>query len=194
MMATNGEAVSLESSARYINILIVIDTDYVKATYKTLSTNSASPTFIPNTDTSCQFMIVTGSRGPVTDQGKASPKFSANPNDTVVFFGQSVYGNSDDAVIIYGIRPYGGSLNVFNPFHVTVVERNGAAFPNENSVTDNGLPATHAHANFISLNSTVRRAGEELFYVDFGLYTLDDKGETQNLLGYYSWEPKITVL
>lgn len=180
-------ATALDASAQSINVLIVIDTEYVKAHYPNPSQDPNNPTGI---DHNSQFMICTGSRGTVSGQGTADLTFTANPGDFVSFFGQSVYGNADDAVIIYGINYWQGD-HVFNPFVVDTVSRTGAAVPNVN--TANGLPAAHIPASFISLDSRVKAQGTENFYVFFGLYTLDATGETQNLYGYYYWDPTIKV-
>jgi hypothetical protein len=180
-------ATALEASAVSITVLIVIDTEYVKAHFPNPSQDPASPTGI---DHSSQFMICTGSRGIISGQGTADLSFKANPGDFVSFFGESIYGNADDAVIIYGIKFWSGD-NVFNQFVPNAVARTGAVFPD--STTSNGLPAVHGPANFISLDSRVAKQGKENFYVYFGLYTLDSSGETQNLLGYYYWDPSITV-
>jgi nematocidal protein AidA len=178
---------ALAAAAVSINVLIVIDTEYVKSHWPNPSTDPNNPTGI---DHNSQFMICTGSRGIISGQGTADLNFKANPGDFVSFFGQSIYGNADDAVIVYGIKYWSGA-QVFNQFVPDAVSRTGAAVPDVN--TSNGLPATHVPANFISLDSKVARSGTENFYVQFGLYTLDNTGETQNLLGYYYWDPTITV-
>ena len=180
-------ATAADASAVTINVLIVIDTEYVKSTYPNPSQDPNNPTGINH---SSQYMLVTGSRGVISGQGTADLNFKANPGDYVSFFGQSIYGNADDAEIIYGIKYWSGT-NVFNQFVPDVVARTNAVFPNVN--TSNGLPAVTGPANFISLDSKVARGGTENFYVYFGLYTLASDGETQQLFGYYYWDPTITV-
>jgi nematocidal protein AidA len=175
------------TSAVSITVLVVIDTEYVKAHFPNPSTDPNNPTGI---DHNSQFMLCTGSRGIISGQGSADLNFKANPGDFVSFFGQSIYGNADDAVIIYGIKFWQGA-QVFNQFVPDAVSRTGAAVPDV--TTSNGLPAAHIASNFISLDSRVAKQGTENFYVQFGLYTLDGSGETQNLLGYYYWDPTITV-
>ncbi|MFW8643095.1 AidA/PixA family protein [Rhizobium beringeri] len=58
---------ALAASPQQVNILVVIDTEYVKAHYPPNS-SSDSP---PGIDHNSQFMICTGSRGDVTGQGSA---------------------------------------------------------------------------------------------------------------------------
>jgi hypothetical protein len=174
------------ASAVTINVLIVIDTEYVKTNWPNPSQDPAHPTGINH---SSQFMICTGSRAPVTGQGTADLTFTAFPGDFVAFFGESIYANSDDAVIVYGINYWSGD-NVFNQFVPNQVQRTGAVVPD--GTTSNGLPAKQITSNFMSLDSKVKGKGQENFYVYFALYTCND-GENQTLLGYYYWDPTIIV-
>lgn len=177
----------LESSAQQINVLVVIDTEYVKTHYPNPSQDPTHPTGI---DHNSQYMICTGSRGIVSGQGSADLNFRANPGDLVAFTGVSVYDNSDDAVIVYGIQYWKGD-QVFNQFVPNLVTRKGAVMPDPS--TENGLPALQAQIDFSSFDSKVRNGGTENFYVIFALYKLDDSGENQQLFGYYYWDPAITV-
>ncbi|MDD3224119.1 MAG: inclusion body family protein [Clostridium sp.] len=177
----------LKSSNEDINIMIVIDTDYVKQTYPNPSQIMDNPTGIDHTS---QFMICTSPRGIISGQGTADLNFKANPGDHVSFRGTSIYGNSDDAIIVYGIKHWQGN-KVFNNFTTDLVERNRVAMPNIDS--DNGLPAITAVGDFISYDSQVRKSGQENFYVQFALYDLQEDGNTQKLVGFYYWDPGITV-
>lgn len=180
---------SLKSSSSVdINIMIVIDTDYVKNHYPNASQDPNNPTGI---DHSSQFMVCNSSRGIIGGQGTADLNFRANVGDYIAFRGTSIYGNSDDAIIVYGIKPWSG--NVFNSFVTDQVTRTNAISPDPDSPSNNGLPGKAGVGNFISYESKVRGSGVENFYVRFALYTLGDDGNTQELLGYYYWDPTITV-
>ncbi|HEX2926291.1 MAG TPA: inclusion body family protein [Ruminiclostridium sp.] len=174
-----------KSSSEDINVMIVIDTDYVKTNYPNPSQDPNNPTGI---DHKSQFMICTDPRGIISGQGTADLNFKACPGDEVSFRGTSIYGNSDDAVIIYGIKYWSGD-NVFNTFLPNLVRRKGAVVPS----IPNVLPPNKVTMDFISYDSKVAMGGTENFYVYFALYTLDDNKETQNLFGYYYWDPTITV-
>lgn len=175
------------SSPVNINVMIVIDTDYVRSHYPNPSKDSNNPTGI---DHNSQFMICVDPRGIISGQGTADLSFKANVGDYVSFRGTSIYGNSDDAVIVYGIKYWSGT-NVFNNFTCNLVERTGAAVPDTS--TQCGLPAKNILVDFTSLDSKIAKAGKENFYVYFALYELDGSAEKQNLVGYYYWDPSVTV-
>lgn len=175
------------ASSETINVLIVIDTDYVKAHYPNGSKDKDHPTAI---DHSSQFMICADPRGVVSGQGTFDLVFKANEGDIVSFRGTSIYQNSDDAVIVYGIRHWSGD-QVFNTFVTNMVTLTGAVQPDRTQL--DGLPANNVPQSFTSLDSKVGQAGTENFYVYFALYTLDATGENQNLFGYYYWDPQIQV-
>ncbi len=175
------------SSSVSIDVLVVIDTEYVKEHYPNPSTDPGNPTGINH---SSQFMIASDPRGIVSGQGTADLNFRANTGDFVSFRGTSIYQNSDDAIIIYGIRYWSGD-KVFGRFTPNLITRSGAVIPDPGS--ENGLPANHIALSFSSLDSRVSKRGTENFYVDFALYTLSENGEDQELLGYYYWDPTISV-
>lgn len=178
----------IESSSESIQVLVVIDTEYVKAHYPNPSKDPNAPTGI---DHNSQFMIANDPRGVISGQGTADLNFKANAGDFVSFAGTSIYANADDAVIVYDIQ-YWQKDRVFNHFVPNLVTRKKAVMPDPDS--NNGLPAIQAPIIFSTLDSRVRQSGTEDFYVKFALYTLDPKdGDSQVLFGYYYWDPTITV-
>ncbi|REC48927.1 inclusion body family protein [Chryseobacterium pennipullorum] len=177
----------LSASSQEIDVLVVIDTDYVRAHYPNPSKDPNNPTGI---DHNSQHMIVSNANA-ISGQGSADLNFSAKVGDTVSFRSTSIYQNSDDAVIIYNIKYWSGD-QVFNNFVYDAVERKQAVVPNYSS--PNGLPANTADITFSSFDSKVKATGKENFYVQFALYILDPNNSNQQiLLGYYYWDPTITV-
>ena len=176
------------STAVSIDILIVIDTEYVKKNCA-ISKDKNKPAGM---DHNSQFMLCTGSRGIVSNQGKADLGFQAKVGDYVSFRGVSIYQNSDDAVIIYAITKFSG-VEVFNQFNANSLTRTKAVQPDPKSISRDGLPALNVPQNFLSLDSRVGASGTEGFMVTFALYTLASDGQTQDLYGYYTWDPTITV-
>jgi len=175
------------SSDNSIEILVIIDTDKLKKAYP--NGGSKDPNNPTQIDHSYEFMYCAGA--PSQNAGSGNLSFKANPGDFVSFYGTSIYANSDDAVIVYGIVPIAGQPNVFNNFQVDLVTRNQAVEPNPN--TQNGIPAQTTQITFSTLTARVNKGGQsENFWVQFGLYTLVN-GETQQLYGYFAWDPTITV-
>jgi hypothetical protein len=181
--------VQLNASMQEINVLVVVDTEYVKTHYPNPSKDPLRPTGI---DHAHQYMLCTGSRGIIGGQGSGDLEFRANVGDIVAFTGVSISDNSDDAVIVYNIQHFSGA-QVFNQFSADVITRNGAVQPNSDSPSRNGLPAVQKPTNFSMFESRVRQGGREGFGVSFALYTLNANGQNQDLYGYYWWDPYITV-
>lgn len=176
-----------KSSSQEINILVVIDTDYVRANYPNPSKDPNNPTGI---DHNSQHMIVSNSNA-ISGQGSAELNFKARAGDNISFRSTSIYQNSDDAVIIYNIKFWSGK-EVFNNFLYNAVIRKQAVVPKYES--HNGLPPNFTDITFSSFDSKVRTTGTENFYVQFALYILDPQNsDRQILFGYYSWDPTITV-
>lgn len=174
-------------TSKFIDILAVIDTDYIKRTY------GPKPNSTPNTpfdiDHNSEYMICINSRGTVKGQATADIEFQAYPGDHISFRATSADQNSDDAVILYNIQKFGGT-DVFNRFVCNIVTRNRAVEPDPASI--NGLPPKFVTESFTSLDSVVARGGKENFQVCIAVYTTV-KGQEQQLYGYYRWDPTITV-
>ena len=191
-MAEQPDATALESSAKVINVLVVIDTEAFKERFpvKQASPNPARPERLVWEDmTNHVFMIVSGADD-VQNQGTAKLNFTVSAGDFVSFAGTSIYANADDAVILYGIEYASGTTyHLFNPFVTNTTVLSGAAMPNPGGFPGtepiNGMPAIQAPANFASVSAMARQEGSEYYYVDFALYT-KDKGK-QVLYGYYAW-------
>ena len=177
----------LAASSQAINVFVVIDTEKIKNGGYAISKDKNKPVGIRHDS---QYMLVTGARKVIAGQGTADLHFMANVGDIVGFTGTSFYDNSEDAVIVYGIQRFAG-VEVFNRFVSNKVTRNRAVEPN--TETDDGLPAVPVKLNFSTYDSKVRNSGREDFYVLIALYTLAADGQTQELHGYYYWDPTITV-
>ncbi|MDD5271981.1 MAG: inclusion body family protein [Methylovulum sp.] len=168
-------------------ILMVINTESVKARYVAPSKNAGRPTSIDN---SGQFMLSSGVGHISGNPVNADLAFLANKGEEVSFRAVSVYGNSDDAVILYGMKHCSGN-KVFRAFKSNLVTLEGAVEPD--NASDNGLPAVLESMNFASLDTKVAMPGVENLYINFALYALADDGQTQQLYGYFQWESTISV-
>lgn len=181
------------TSSQVIDIMVVIDTDYVKDYMKkrnlSPSTKSDSPVPI---DHIAKYMIVPSGNA-LLGQATGDLNLKARNGDRVSFRGSSIYQNSDDAVIIYGFQKYSGD-EIFNgnPMYYDVVDRKLAAVPDHTK--KDGLPAIPANVNFYSYDATIGRTGIGNYTLNFALYTLDpNNSDRQILYSYCCWDPTITV-
>jgi nematocidal protein AidA len=176
----------LTASSVQIDILVVIDTEYITNNYP----KNTDPTQAQGINHSSQYMICYSPRGINSGQGTADLSFKANVGDNVSFRATSIQQNSDDAVIIYGVT-YWKNDKVFNSFTTNIITRNRAVQPNPDQL--NGIPPVLTIQNFTSYDSKIARNGTENFYVYIAVYTTGDDGQTQELYGYYYWDPQVVV-
>jgi nematocidal protein AidA len=168
-----------------INILSVIDTDYIL--------NNYPPTQDPDNpvtvDSQAAHMICTNARGTVSGEGSTDLVFKARKGDYVFIRGMSMTANSDAAVIIYNVQEE-DQHNIFSAFSVDETSVEDAAEPNPEYV--NGIPAAYRTADFSALRAKVKKHGTATLTIQFGVYTLE-QGEAQALYGYFEWTAKIKV-
>lgn len=176
----------LRATAEQIDVLVVIDTEYIKNKFP----KNSNPDAAQGIDHLSQYMICYSPRGIVSGQGTADLSFKANVGDNVSFRGTSIDQNSDDAVILYGIKYWKGD-RVFNSFTTNIVSRNRAVQPDPSK--PNGIPPIQTKQNFTSYDSKIGSGGTENFYVYIAVYTMGSDGQTQELYGYYYWDPQVVV-
>ena len=179
----------LGASPQEINMLVVIDTDFVKKYHSKPSQRIDKPTAIIHYGV---YMICTGSRGIIAGQGSDHLNLRANPGDLASFSAVGSHNNSDDAAIIYDIQHLKKD-QIFNRFAPNIVTRKNAVMPNEDSSSQNGMPPVQTKLSFSNCDSKVRNSGTEDLEVRFALYGLSADGQSQDLFGYFSWDPTITI-
>nr|WP_315030550.1 inclusion body family protein [uncultured Chryseobacterium sp.] len=185
----------LNASSQEIDVMIVIDTDYVKDYIKAKGlTPSTDKNHAVAIDHKSQYMVVPSAHV-VAGQATADLNFKGRAGDTVCFRGSSVSQNSDDSIIIYRVEKYGG-VDVFygNPFEYEFVDRTSAAVPNPKSSDRDGMPSVPGNVTFASLDARIGHIGTGNYYIYFGLYTLDPNDSSKQILySYCYWDPTITV-
>jgi nematocidal protein AidA len=180
----------LNSSNIFTQILIVIDTEYVKAHYPMQRKPLwKKPVQIAHDS---QYLFAYDPRGINSGQGSGDLDLNAWLGDGIDFACTSIYQNSSDAVILYGVQEHAGD-NIFSPFSAVTIERADAVTPDSQSPNYNGLPPLHDPQNFNKLLSRVIDEGKADLLIQFGLYTLDSDGQAQNLYGYFSWDPTVSI-
>ncbi len=175
-----------------IHILFVVDTAAIATWCKDSKTppsqQMAEPTPLPSSLNDSLRFICDSSRGIVSGQGAYNLHFKAKVTDVVSFVGTSIEANANSAVIVYGFTKRKGD-DVFNQFQQNFVERDYAVVPTEGT----GVPPALQKISFASYNSAVKRSGTESFDLSFAQYFLKDDNLTQELFGYFIWDPTITV-
>lgn len=181
-----------------VDILVVVDTNYLKEKHPNPSKNPKSPTPLSHED----LYMICAATNLSANQATADLAVKARPRDVVSFRGTSISANSDDAVIVYGIEHWTPtdkpSDYIFNRFEANTVTLEKAVSLDPNGPPldpgDVGLNVTHGPKTFLSLDSTVSKAGTEFFYVYIAVFELDSSTEEQQTLyGCYYWDPSIVV-
>ncbi|MBP0017504.1 MAG: inclusion body family protein [Cyanobacteria bacterium SBLK] len=179
-----------------VEILIVIDTQYIKDTYGRAGTVD-NPKGVNHHS---QYMIADYNHV-VEGQGTADLVIKAGPRDTVKFTATSTTANSDDAVIVYGIEHWdksdcyghGPSIPIMNPPTSNIIYMEKAVMP---SPGGDGLPPTQKEASFASLDSQLNgRKGAECYKAKIAIFSLNDDQVSQgpDAYGYYYWDPAVIV-
>ncbi len=175
--------------ARQINVLVIIDTAYVKYAYGK-NENISQPRHIAREG---QFMVSTGSSAIIHAQETGELQLPLEIGDRVAIRVTSLCGNTSDAVIPYRVRRLWGT-RVFAPFEHVFLARDGAVQPDPDSPTHNGLPPLARPTHFSNFDSTVIAHGTERFEIVFALYVLSSNGQCQDPFGYYAWNPTISIV
>ncbi|MCA8302247.1 inclusion body family protein [Burkholderia seminalis] len=172
-------SINLDPTAQQIDILAVVDTEYIKTRYPNPSKQPGAPTAI---DHRAVRLLYTGARGGAIGNGAAESRLTLLPGDTVSLRAVSLYGNADEAVLVYQVSHLFGQ-QVFNQFTQDFLEVTAVQL---NPETSDGLPPLKKSHTFVSIGAKARTSGIETLGACFGLYTLERS--TQELVGYYWWD------
>ncbi|TKC86859.1 hypothetical protein FAZ69_19675 [Trinickia terrae] len=164
--------VNFEATAQLVNILAVVNTEYVKKMYPNPSKSWQRPTGI-----SSRAVYMLNSNG----DGTGDQNLRVNVGDSVAFRGTSISDNAKDVVDVYTLRHFSGA-NVFSPFAVQVTSVN-AISPDPEAPSDL-LLSTQAQV-FRSFDARVISTGTEGVATSFALYTRIQG--SQALYGYFWW-------
>ncbi len=159
-----------------INILLVIDTEYIKKNYAAAGEYELSPVPV---DPSCVFAIYSGMR----DEPEGASECEGlliEFGSTLVFRATSVSNNSDDAVIVYQVNQMDGESSFTD--WVTLAH---AVRPDPQSV-HGGVPPVEAEASFQGQELILSEPGVQFIDIRFAMYTLAEDEQSQVLYGYFS--------
>ncbi|ONC51451.1 inclusion body family protein [Burkholderia pseudomallei] len=162
-----------------VDLLVVIDSDYVKENYPDGSRVPGTPTPV---DSRALFVICAGSDIGDIQSGEAI--CTAAVGDVVSVTCTTIQDNSSDAGILYDIwQAVNGQ--VFTPFKQNFSELTGAVQPDPESESRDGLPPLRKEAHVSNFTADVKSLGNAQLGLAFGIYTLARDGQRQDPLGYY---------
>jgi hypothetical protein len=170
--------------SKTINILIGIDTDGIRRQWPNPSKDPKNPTGI---DHKHGYMICTGTV-PLGGQGTGDLSISANVGDTVRAFAISGSNNFEDSVLLYDMPRFQGD-QVMSPFTYLHFTHRPTMVP----TSPNVLPASMVDGESWFYQANIVTTGTESYGVRFALYTRDSNSGRPELLGYYWWDPTISV-
>lgn len=173
-------------TAADIEILIMIDTEYVKEAYPQPSKDPVSPTGIGHNS---QFMICTGYHEASSNGLVPALNFSGNLGNRISLKADTVYGSVSEDVVIYGVSYLDGG-QLYNSFLPGVIPDNAGVLPVV-SASNDAASKNSRLVNFTSCNVHEREKGLEKFLVYFAIYRWDSSHLNQELVGYYYWNPAV---
>ncbi len=168
------------SSIIYVDI--TIDTDGVIRNYPSPSQDQNSPTGLAHT---YQYMVVSGNDA-ISGQGTGDLNFQAEVGDSVRMTMQSASGNMVNPCIIYDVERFSGPeiLGAFQSFCIST--------PNVTPGSPDPLPPSFGQGSFCYYQGVVLQPGTEGYRLQFAMYQKQQDGSLA-LLGYFYWDPTITV-
>ncbi|MEA1673497.1 inclusion body family protein [Nitrospirillum sp. BR 11163] len=174
--------------SKFIDIEIVIDTVTLLSTYPNPSKNANAPTGIAH---NFSYMIA---QSAFVRSGQATGDLNINAlvNDTIRWRSLSLSGNSDQSVVLYDIRQFSGTQVTGT---ITAIESN--PYEPKPTLVDgkNTNPPTFTTVTDLDyyLQTTVINHGTENYQVYFYVTQPNPSTGQPQLVGYFYWDPTITV-
>lgn len=169
----------------YIDVLIVINVEYIKENYPR-NTDPQKPQRIDHNSNS---MISHNPREIALGQGTANLNLKAKQGDYLWFRATTIQQNSECAVVLYKME-HGSGNRIFKSFEDSVTGINAVQF-NEKSYSS--IPPLFKKQFFTSYSAQIYFEGTEDVFVYFALYILNSNGDTHELYGYYYLDPQFVV-
>jgi hypothetical protein len=175
-------------SSEQVNVLFVIDTNYIVDKYPSPSKSPKKPTIV---DHDGLYTIVASPQGVVDGQGAAGLDFRAHAGGVASFTGTSISASSDAAVILYDIKLRKGEQALKPRGRLQKITLHGAVMPDPTK--PDGLPPARQSVSYTSYQVEIRQAGKASLSVYIAVYVLAGDGQTQELYGYFCWHSSVTV-
>jgi len=178
---------NLKYSPETIDVLIVINANYIKKNYL----RNTDPNNAQKIDRNSHYLIVYNPREIVSVQGKADLSLKTKIGDSFNFRATTIQQNSEDsAVVLYKIE-HGDGNTIFTSFGYVINFANKVVQPNTD--TYRPIPPLFKTQCFASYDTKVKSEGTENVFVYFALYIVTDNFDSHELYGYYYWDPQFTV-
>lgn len=167
--------------SQIIDINVAFDTETIVSKYANPSQNSTQPTGIQHADA---YMIAQTS-DVISGQATADLNVSASVGDVIRWRSESLSGNSDQSVVIYNIVKFSGTA-VTGPIQPITAS---PTMPIPNSANPVQYTPTSQYDYYLNANVTAN--GTEGYEVWF--YIVQRNHSSLTTLGYYYWDPTLTV-
>ena len=170
-----------------INVEIIIATDQLMKDHPYASQDPNNPTPIAH---KYAFMVASGSAMHVQGSGTGNLEFTAEQGDLLRVSAVSEYNNFGKNVLLYGLFRYSGTP-IFNGdnFELESFADVDTAYP----VHFDPLEVSTRQQAFWLAQNTFRTKGQAGIGFRFALYHTP-RGEGPTLVGYYQWDPTLTVV
>ncbi|WP_428231417.1 AidA/PixA family protein [Flavobacterium sp.] len=176
----------VKASSETIDVLIVINAEYIKKNYP----RNTDPNNAQKIDHNNHYLISHNPREIVLGQGTADLGIKAKLGDIFYLRTTTIHQNNDDfAVIVYKIE-HGNGNTIFTPFQWDFSYTNAVQF---NIDTYRPLPPLFKRQYFANYNAKIKSEGTENVFIYLALYVLSNNGESHELYGYYYWDPQFKV-
>ncbi len=178
---------SFAVGAEIINVNMIIATDQLIEKYPNPSKDPNSPTGIGH---NFAYMVASGAALNPTGSGTGDLAFGAAIGDVVRFTAVSEYNQFRQSVVMYDMFYISGD-HIFQNDDFDLKTATGVKTPFPTSFSD--FNVKFVDQDFYWGENNISSAGTENYGLRFALYQLERGKQDPTLLGYYQWDPQITV-
>jgi hypothetical protein len=174
---------NLKASTETIDVLIVINAEYIKKNYP----RNTDPNNAQKIDRNSHYLIGHNPREIVSGQGTADLSVKAKRGDDFYLRATTIQQNSEDsAVVLYKID----GNTIFTPLEFALGFTNAIQ---SNRDTYRPIPPLFKAQYFPNYNARIKNEGTENVFVYFALYISNHNFTSHELYGYYYWDPKFAI-
>lgn len=178
---------TFNSGPEIINVNMIINTDQLIKDYPNPSKDANQPTPIGH---EYSFMVANGAALNPTGTGGGDLSFGAAIGDVVRFTAVSEYNQFRQSVVMYDMFYINGDHVFANEnFRLTNAEGVKTPFPTDFS----DFSVSYEGEDFYWGENNIVRVGTENYGLRFAVYQLERGYQDPTLLGFYQWDPQVTI-